>query len=906
MSQIPPTLKTTIESEHNPKAVFAGDAEAFVTPLAVYLSERSVDLYAGKTLDDALFGDYFFFTGVWKDVRDFVEKLSGKLPKTLLLLQDIDTKELPDLSRLPQQVKIVHLGGLDILSTQNVDTIIEFFFSSSKQKILHLFPTSISEKDLGFVEALSAIVAGAESKKTSPDFPAPKIKSHPTPRLVTETVTAVETPQEIQEDADENDVNTFTDIPAEKKNSKVLVQKKSLDSDFAPEHNETISQIAHLYNVTPKTTGSDNEELETPPKKRHWSLFISAFVMILVILISPAFILIVEVGVGGWSLQSAKHSLQSGSLTTAQKQLVSAETFLGLAKENFTNFFFPLLGMIGHQSLAQETVLLLDTGEQSAQGLKRLVLLKEDITTLIKATSGQEKGVVIEKLITNVKGELTLVEGELGSVQANLQSDRVKHFLSRSLFTRLSTQVESSLVLLKKLRSYTTTLRRSMSVLPQVLGFTGGKKTYLLLFQNNMELRPTGGFIGSYGLMTFDEGILKDFKVEDVYTADGALQGHVDPPAPIKVYLEQEHWYMRDSNWDPDFSVSAERAAWFLEKELDVKVDGVVAVDVTFIEYLLQVVGQLDIADYNEKISADNLYLKLQMQTQKDFFPGSTQKKDILGTVARNLILTLFKTDKFNIGQLLVKTHQALIEKHVLFFFPKTEIESLVQEFGWAGAVNPKTCKQPNCFTDQIMVVDANIGVNKANYFVRRNTEDQVSLSLTSQVDHSLTISYNNTSPKGGSIGGVYKDYLRIYAPNNANLTRVEVNSLPLTLDTGNLASASVAAEYKERDFSVFAVEFEVNPQEEKNITFHFNTQASDGFSSTNNDTRTYRYNLMKQPGVVDDGVSIIIQYPANWALLHPEGQGEAIGIHTLVKPGQITYNSGISQDQMFETKFKK
>ena len=68
-----------------------------------------------------------------------------------------------------------------------------------------------------------------------------------------------------------------------------------------------------------------------------------------------------------------------------------------------------------------------------------------------------------------------------------------------------------------------------------------------------MELRPTGGFIGSYAIMTFDKGRLAEIVVNDVYTADGQLKGHVDPPEPIRKYLGEGGWFLRDSNWDPDF-----------------------------------------------------------------------------------------------------------------------------------------------------------------------------------------------------------------------------------------------------------------------------------------------------------------------------------------------------------------
>jgi len=112
--------------------------------------------------------------------------------------------------------------------------------------------------------------------------------------------------------------------------------------------------------------------------------------------------------------------------------------------------------------------------------------------------------------------------------------------------------------------------------LPSILG-QDTNKNYLILFENNMELRPTGGFIGHTVLQNFGGGKLNGLDINDIYSADGQLKGHGEPPAPIKNYLGEANWWFRDSNWDPDFPTSAERAEWFLNKEMDQNFDGVIS-----------------------------------------------------------------------------------------------------------------------------------------------------------------------------------------------------------------------------------------------------------------------------------------------------------------------------------------
>lgn len=95
-----------------------------------------------------------------------------------------------------------------------------------------------------------------------------------------------------------------------------------------------------------------------------------------------------------------------------------------------------------------------------------------------------------------------------------------------------------------------------------------------------MELRSTGGFIGSFAVLSFENGKLYDMPIYDVYDADGQLKGHVEPPKPIKNILGEANWYLRDSNFDPDFPTSARRAEWFMKKTLNLDLDGTIAVNV--------------------------------------------------------------------------------------------------------------------------------------------------------------------------------------------------------------------------------------------------------------------------------------------------------------------------------------
>ena len=122
-----------------------------------------------------------------------------------------------------------------------------------------------------------------------------------------------------------------------------------------------------------------------------------------------------------------------------------------------------------------------------------------------------------------------------------------------------------------------------MSNLPEILN-----KDYVVLLQNNTELRATGGFMGSYARLRFRNGTLQNTKFEDIYEPDGQLYGYVKPPAPLDLAFDHGSWKLRDSNWDPDFRVSAPQIAWFFGQGGEV-VDGLVALNLTTVLKVLEV-----------------------------------------------------------------------------------------------------------------------------------------------------------------------------------------------------------------------------------------------------------------------------------------------------------------------------
>ncbi len=322
-------------------------------------------------------------------------------------------------------------------------------------------------------------------------------------------------------------------------------------------------------------------------------------------------------------------------------------------------------------------------------------------------------------------------------------------------------------------------------------------RNYLLLFQNNMELRPTGGFIGSFALATVGSGRLYDFKIFDVYSADGQLKGHVDPPAPIRKYLNQPHWFLRDSNFDPDFAVSSLKADWFLDKEMGKSVDAVIGINLFFIQDLLEAVGSIKLSDFNnEEINSSNFFFKAQFYSQKDFFAGSSQKKDFLSAVSSALQIKFNTDSSLPWLEILFRVKKSLDEKNLIIFVKDENLQKTIEEKGWAGRFTKISClsqtdlaqevkekELENCFPDYLAINEANLGVNKANYFISKSVAIEKRIESETKIITSITLSYENKSIPEVFQGGTYANYLRFFIPKNSNLITASLNGIKIQED---------------------------------------------------------------------------------------------------------------------------
>jgi len=425
--------------------------------------------------------------------------------------------------------------------------------------------------------------------------------------------------------------------------------------------------------------------------------------------------------------------------------------------------------------------------------------------------------------------ELGFLQGEIKSIEQKLPAVVDKN------------KILQQLSLAREKISFAKTLAKE---LPWMLG-DDQKRVYILLFQNNMELRPTGGFIGSFAIISVEKGRIVDIDIQDVYTADGQLKGHVEPPEPIKKYLGEAGWFLRDSNWDPEFSVSAQRAEWFLDKELGLKIDGVVSFDLEAAKKLLDVVGEVEVVDYSKTISSKNLYEETRKQIEGNYFPGSRVKANFLAAIASSLLNEISDPEKVDKVRLTEAIVSALEERNVQLFLHNGPALKTLESLGWTGGLPGDVCQNP-CYGDWLGLAEANVGVNKANYFIERKAKLSVLLK-DGEIKRTITITWKNKADKEAGEKAVYKTYLRVLVPRGdfgEGQKKVGQNIFTFSPDIGAVRGHIEAGTI-----------VEVYPQESSAVSFSWTSPAE-----IPGEKGEYSLIIRKQAGTVADRWDIEIQ----------------------------------------------
>jgi hypothetical protein len=307
------------------------------------------------------------------------------------------------------------------------------------------------------------------------------------------------------------------------------------------------------------------------------------------------------------------------------------------------------------------------------------------------------------------------------------------------------------------------------SELPKLMGYEK-PMTYLVVFQNTLEIRPTGGFIGSYGLITVENGKVADKFTDDIYNLDKFSEGklNITPPLPMQKYNNQKQWYLRDANWSPDWPTSAEKILWFYEQERinaeipDQSIDGVIAITPQVTSDLLKLTGP--ITALGRTYTAENFAWDLERFVEFDYRDQGIpfdQRKGVISEISNELINRLEDSSVLALFKLWPLLKRNLDQKHILVYLLDPTIQKNFSDNNWAGSI-------ASVNGDYLWVVDANLAALKTDGVMDKNISYDVYENDQGELVGKTVLNYKHTGEYREAMISKYRSYVRIYVPKDS------------------------------------------------------------------------------------------------------------------------------------------
>lgn len=303
------------------------------------------------------------------------------------------------------------------------------------------------------------------------------------------------------------------------------------------------------------------------------------------------------------------------------------------------------------------------------------------------------------------------------------------------------------------------------------------ERIFMVFLQNNMELRPGGGFLGQYAILKIKNGDVTSVSFEDANLLDQRIQAKITPPYPFTRMMQIKKWKFRDSNFSPDFPTNVEKAKYFYRLSgRSGNFDGFFAVNTDVFNDILKITGPITVPGYGITVDGNNGALKLEEYVEKKYIMDpeldTQNRKAVMKQLASLMVEKLMSFG--NVSRLAQTAHQEFKNRNIMVNFTDPTLQALAESVHWDGSVSK------NWNSDYLMMIDANMGSLKTDYYMKREVSYDIDLTAERPIA-TLNILYKNTAPYGDWRTSDYHTYLRVYVPKGSEFLERQMVSSPLT-----------------------------------------------------------------------------------------------------------------------------
>jgi hypothetical protein len=395
--------------------------------------------------------------------------------------------------------------------------------------------------------------------------------------------------------------------------------------------------------------------------------------------------------------------------------------------------------------------------------------------------AGMGAGLSPDKLIDGTRLDLKLLRAEqprlselaaaAANLDANAQSISKPAYLSLIVNARSELQDQTS-----KLAQLLENTALAAKLAPSMLG-GDGPRTYLMGFQTPAEARGTGGLLGGFAILNFENGN-PTVDALATNTALRAASADIDLGSEFnrQYGYQQSYKDFRNSNLSSHFPYAAQIWQSMWEEESGTTVDGVISIDPVALSYLLGALGPVTLPD-GELISAENV-VELTMSTAYIRFPNEAEqpaRKKFLQEIALAVV------EKATRNPLLPRSFfdalgRAASEGRIAVWSSLPAEQKILEETSLGHAI-------PDDSAPYAAVVVNNLAGNKMDYYLKREIEYAADGCDGSTRYSTITVRLTNTATPDLQLPDFYA--------GTAGLDRdIGVGRVPLKVPIGTMVTS--------------------------------------------------------------------------------------------------------------------
>ncbi len=324
-----------------------------------------------------------------------------------------------------------------------------------------------------------------------------------------------------------------------------------------------------------------------------------------------------------------------------------------------------------------------------------------------------------------------------------------------------------------------TTAKPAFEQLPKMMGVEEERK-YMVMFQNDAELRATGGFMTAYAILRVEKGKVFQEKSEDIYTLDNKFNSSVPAPEIIRKYLPLVYrQYLRDINLSPDFKISMDAFSFYyndLPGEPDI--NGIIAVDTQVLRDIIEVLGPIEVPGYgtfsaeiDDRCDCPQVIYELELLADRPTATLRENRKGVLAPMFQSILFKAYGSPKQQWPDLLEAVISNINEKHVLFYMYDAQQQEAAEKINIAGRIR-------NFDGDYFHLNDTNFAGAKSNMFTDNEVEHVYEVQDDGSLVKTVTIKYQNPFPPSNCnleagelcLNGTLRNVARVYVPEGSEL----------------------------------------------------------------------------------------------------------------------------------------